>query len=178
MKTVPIAFVFFVICSWNVNAQKQLVLLRKQDVILRLYPSDEIVLKLKNSRKKRTTYINNLLENAVVAHRDTIPFNQIDRIYFKHPTRLNVIGGLLVVGGAAFLVIDQVNHSLIQGNAFSIDEDFTKATLGGMAVGLPLVLFRKKSEKINYRHRLLIVSTGSAFYKHRNKGFELPYLDH
>jgi len=146
-------------------AQKQLVLLRREDVMLRLYPGDEIVLKLKDSKSLKRSYVNNLLENAVVLHRDTVPFNRIDRIYFPHPTRLVKVGALLVVGGGMLLVVDQVNNSLIHGNEVSFDEDFTKTTLGMIGLGLPMIFIRKKSEKVNYRHRLLVVTKGSIFYK-------------
>jgi hypothetical protein len=159
------------------HAQKQLVLLRGQDVKLRLYPGDEIVLKLKDSKNLKRSYVNNLLENAVVLHHDTVPFNKIERIYFKHNSRINSIGGLLVGGGATLLIIDQVNNSLIQGNDFSFDSRFTTTTAMMIAAGLPMMLIKKKSQKIGKKYRLMVASKGSAFYRPDRRTIISPYMD-
>ena len=158
-------FVFSVVACHECVAQKQLILLRGQDVRLRLYPGDEIVLKVKGSKNLTRSYVNNLLENAVILHRDTVPFNRIERIYFNHNSRLNRIGGLLVGGGATLLVIDQVNNSLIQGNDFSFDSKFTTSMLAMIGAGLPMMLIKKKSEKIGKKYRLMVATKGSAFFR-------------
>lgn len=145
--------------------------------MLRLYPGDEIILKLRGSKKLKKSYVNNLFANEVVTHRDTIPFHKIEKIYFHHHSRLNVIGTALVFGGITLLVIDQINHSVVQGNDWSVDSGFTTTTLGVVAVGLPMMLLKKKSEKINYRNRLMVVSKGSIFYKPDTRGFISPYID-
>lgn len=177
MKVVFILIVVLLAIVPDTIAQKQLVVLRKQKVMLRLYPGDEIVLKLKNSKRLKRSYVNNLLEHAVVTHRDTFPFNRIDRIYFRHSSRLNVIGGLLVFGGATLLMVDQLNNAVVQGNEAGFDRGFTTATLAGIGVGLPLWLLKKKSEKIGYKSRLMTVSKGSAFYQPDTRGYISPYMD-
>jgi hypothetical protein len=177
MKIAAIASIVLMLLTTPASGQKQLVLLRKESVVLRLYPGDDIVLRLKKSKSVKRTYVNNLLEGAVVTHNDTIPFQKIDRIYFRHPLRLNKIGGLLLFGGMSLLLIDQVNNSFIQGNEAGFDQGFTKAVLITAGVGLPLFLIRKKSEKVNFRHRLLMVSKGSVFYRPDTRRGVSPYLE-
>lgn len=158
-------------------AQKQLVVVRRQKVIFRLYPGDEIVLRTKGSKRVKRTYVNNIFNYAVLTHRDTVPFNEIDRIYFKQNSRINVIGGMLVFGGATFLIMDQVNNSLLQGNEFTFDKKFTASMLGLIAVGLPMMLIKKKSHRIGYKNRMMMVTKGSAFYRPDSRGYISPYLE-
>jgi hypothetical protein len=157
--------------------QKQLVLLRKEKVMHRLYPGDELVVKLKNQKRLTKSYVNNLIGDAIVTHNDTIPFHEIERLYFRHHSRMNVIGTALVFGGITLLAIDQLNNSVVQGNEVSFDGGFTRTTLGVIAVGLPMMLYKQKYKRINYKNRLLIVTAGSLFYKPDRRSFVSPYID-
>jgi hypothetical protein len=161
----------------NVTAQKQLVLLKDERVLLRLYPGNEFIYKLKNNRTIRTTYVNNLSDTAVVTHRDTVPFHRIERIYFPQTKLYNLIGGGLVVGGAGLFLIDQFNYVIVQDNKPALDNGVSTVSLAALAVGLPLMLIKKKSQKLSYRYRLMTVKEGSIFYRPDTKGFDSPYID-
>ena len=145
--------------------QRQLVLLRHQDVILRLQPGDDIMFKLRNNPDRFNTYINNLFGSAVKVHSDTVALDQIERLYFQRTTFANRMGQRLVILGTGLFIIDQVNVGLIQNQGFSLDSRISKITLSALGVGLPLMLIRKKSQKIAYPYRLLVVEKGSAFYR-------------
>ena len=157
-------------------AQKQLVLLKRENVVLRLYPGDEIILKLKNSKRVLTSYVNNIADTAVVIHLDTIPFHKIDRIYFRQSKFYNVIGGVLVIGGAGLFLIDQFNSIVVQGEKPRIDGWVTDISVPSIAVGLPLMLIKKKSQRIGYKYRLLMVQKGSPFFRPDARGFDSPYI--
>lgn len=155
------------------SAQKQLVLLKKQKVILRLTFGDEIVYKTKRSDKKITSYVNNLFDTAILAHRTVVPFHTIDRIYFVHGSFINKVGGGLFVGGLGYFLIDQLNVVVVQGEKASLNDRVTAASLGMVAVGLPMMLIKKKSQRIKGRYRLLTVDYDSPFYLHdlKSTGF-------
>jgi hypothetical protein len=163
-------------CSFA-SAQKQLILMKRQNVLLRLYPGDEIVFKVKGSSRIFRTYINNLSDTAVVTHRDTIAFRKIDRLYFDQQKFHNRLGAYLIAGAVALFAIDQINYSLIQGNEFSMDSGVSKACIGGVVVGVPLVLARKKYQKIDYRYRLFTATKGSPFYLPSRTIGASPYLE-
>jgi hypothetical protein len=150
-------------CSFAMG-QKQLVILKGERVLLRLYPGDEIIFKLKDSKKVYTTYINNLFESSIVTHRDTVPFNTIDRIYFKQDKFYNRMGARFVVLGTALFLIDEINVVLVHGESPSLDNGVTTVSLSALAVGLPMMLLKSKSQKIGYKSHLLTVKKGSAFY--------------
>jgi hypothetical protein len=170
------AVVVFVIFSIPSLSQKQLVLLKGEDVLLRLYPGDEIKLKVKGKKTVMTTYINNLFDNRLVTHRDTILFSNIERLYFKRPLRINILGGAMVVGGVGLFGIDQLNHSAIQGNEADLDRGVTTASIALVGLGLPMLLAKKNSTKLSYKYRLLTVKEGSVFYRRDSRGFVSPYI--
>jgi hypothetical protein len=169
--------VFLVLISLGTSAQKQLILMKKERVLLRLYPGDEIVFKIRNNKRIWRTYVNNLSDTSVVTHQDTIPFHQIERIYFSQEKFHNRLGAYLIAGAIALFAIDQINYTLIQGNDFNVDSGVSKASIGAVLVGVPLVLAKRKFQKIDYRYRLFTAKKGSAFYLPSRTIGASPYLE-
>jgi hypothetical protein len=152
--------------NWNVGySQMQLLLLKNERVVLRLNPGDDFIYKLKNSNAIKSSYVNNLSDTAVVTHNDVVPFHTIDRIYFPQLKFYNKLGGALFVGGAALFLIDQVNVTLVQGGEPNLDSGVSITSLAMVGAGLPMMLIRKKSQRINYKYHLLMVKKGSPFYR-------------
>ena len=156
-------------------SQKQLVLLKREKVLLRLNYGDDFNYRLKGSKTMRYSYVNNLYDTAVLAHKDIVPFHKIDRIYFNHSSFGNRFGTFLVIGGVGYFLIDQFNTVIVQGEEASIDKNVatTSAILAG--VGLPLMLIKKKSQRIGGKYRLLTVEKGSSFYVPELNSFEPPF---
>ncbi len=161
---VAILFLFSLPAVAQVPSEQQLVVLKGEKVLLRLYPGDEIIYSLKGSRKMRRSYVNNLSDTAVTVHKTVIPLYEFDRIYFKQSSFLNVIGGVLVTGGIGYFVIDQVNV-LVHGESPNLDENVTVASVAMLGVGLPLFLIKKKYCKVGRKYRLRVVDKRSGFYR-------------
>jgi hypothetical protein len=159
-----LALILLVSLVSHAAAQKQLIVLKNQKVLLRLYPGDEFIFSLKGSKQVRKSYINNLFDTAVVAHRDVIPFHKIDRVYFKRSNLLNVVGGMLVVGGAGYFLIDQFNVVIVHGESANIDEGVAMSSAIMLGAGLPLMLTKRNHARIGGRYRILVVDRGSGFY--------------
>ena len=157
------------------HSQKQLVVLKRENVLLRLYPGDEFIYRLKNSKTVRTTYVNNLSDTAVITHRDTVPFHRIDRIYFRQHRFYNTIGTALVILGGGLFLIDQVNHVIVNGQSPDLDNQVTTVALTSLAVGIPLMVLKKKSQRLRYPKRLMMVDKGSGFYRPDTRTYILPY---
>lgn len=147
------------------RSQKQIVLLKKQKVLLRLYPGDDFKVRLKGQKRVIDSYVNNIFDGAVLTHRDTIPFAKIDRIYFKRDSRLNIVGGTLLTAGILYFGIDQLNNSVIQKNDASLDEGVTRTSIILVGIGAPLLMIKRKSQRLSHKYRLLTVTKGSAFYR-------------
>ncbi|MGC3946262.1 MAG: hypothetical protein QM762_17385 [Chryseolinea sp.] len=162
------------ICIWillataltDAYAQKQLVLLKGEKVIYRLYPGDDLELKIRGNEDRIYSYVNNLFDTAVMAHETLIPFSKIERIYFVRHSFMNKIGAALIIGGAGYFLIDQLNTVIVQGEDPTLDENVTKTSAIMVGVGLPMMLIKKKSQRIKPGYHLLTVEYGSPFYKH------------
>ena len=157
-------------------SQKQLVLLKREKVLLRLYYGDEFIFRLKGSKAVRTSYVNNLYDTAVLAHKEVVPFHKIDKVYFKHSSFGNRFGTFLVIGGVGYFLVDQFNTVVVHGEKATINENVavTSAVLTG--IGLPLMLIKKKSQRIGGKYRLLTVDKGSPFYLPDLDRFEPPFI--
>jgi hypothetical protein len=153
------------IATVSVNAQMQLVLLKHEQVILRLNPGDEFIFRLKGSKRIKQSYVNNLSDTAVATHSEIIPFYKIDRVYFPQQRLYNRIGNGLVLGGIALFLIDQVNVTLVQGDKANLNGGVSKVSLAMIAAGLPMMLIKKKSQKLNHKFRLMMAKKGSPFYR-------------
>jgi len=154
----------FVMASLAANAQKQLVILQGEKVILRLNPGDEFNFSLKNKKGIQRSYINNLFDTAVMAHKTIVPLHKIDKIYFKQYTLRNLVGKFLVVAGVGYFLIDQVNVVLVNGDEASLNKSVTNTSIVLVAVGLPMMLIKKKSQRIGSKYKLYVVEEGSPFY--------------
>lgn len=162
IKTLTTILLLFCLSA---EAQKQLILIKKEKVMIRFNPGDELIYRVKGEKRVITSYVNNVFDTAVMAHDNIIPFHKIDRVYFKQSTYLNVIGSFLVIGGVGYFLIDQFNEVVVHGNDFNVDDSVVKTSVTMTAIGLPLMLFHKKSQRIKGKYRLLMVEEGSPFYK-------------
>lgn len=156
--------------------QKQLVLLKREKVLLRLNYGDDFNYRLKGSKIVMPSYINNLYDTAVLAHENVIPFHKIDRIYFEHSSFGNRLGTFLVIGGVGYFLIDQFNEVIVHGEEPSIDENVATTSAILVGAGLPLMLIKKKSQRLGGKYRLLTVDEGSPFYVPELNRFEPPVI--
>lgn len=145
-------------------AQKQLLVLKKEKVLLRLNFGDPIVFRLKGDKQIKRSYLNNVYDTAFKVHADTISFRQVDRIYFKRDLSVNTLGGVLVTAGAGYFLIDQLNELTVRGNGFKYNPDVARSAVIMVSAGLPLMLVKKRSQRIRYPSRLLMAKKGSPFY--------------
>ncbi|HLT72907.1 MAG TPA: hypothetical protein VKZ75_09660 [Cyclobacteriaceae bacterium] len=174
---IRILVVFFLLLAFNAAGQNQLLLLKRQEVLLRLNAGDDFVFRMKGSKEVRRTYINTLSDTAVVTHRDTVPYHLIDRVYFRRSTFVNRLGLLLVIGGAGYFLIDQLNNVVVKGNDARIDNSVAIASGTMVGVGMPMMLIGRNSRRVGGRIRLLKVTPESPLYRSFGpKGYVSPYI--
>lgn len=178
MKAVKlISLLLFVFLSGIVHGQKQLVVLKNEKVLLRLYPGDNFVYRLRGSKSIKRSYVNNIFDTAVVVHRDTVPFRSIDRLYFRQHKLYNTVGTALVMFGAGLFLIDQLNVVVVNGREPDLDDNVTRLSASSLVIGLPMMLIKKRSQKIGHRVRMMMVEKGSGFYVPDRRRNSASYLD-
>lgn len=173
-----IFFLFISLMPLAAFTQPQLVILKGERVVKRFHGGDDFVFRMKGSKTIRRTYINNLSDTAVVTHRDTVPFHKIDRIYFRQNKFYNTIGAAMVIAGSGVFLIDQFNIIVVRGLEPDLDPGITRFSVTALALGIPLILIKKKSQRIDQRHKLRTVKKGSPFFQPDPKsGFVSPFID-
>lgn len=166
-----------VLSASGAAGQSQLLLLKREQVLLRLNAGDDFVFRVKGSKDVIHTYINTLSDTAVVTHRDTIPFHRIDRVYYKSSSFVNRLGLLLAIGGAGYFAIDQINNVVVHGNDAEVDDDVLIPSVTMVAAGVPMMLIGRNSRRVGGRIRLLRVTPESPLYRSFHpKGYISPYM--
>jgi hypothetical protein len=168
LKFFLVAITAMVLAGNVTRAQVQLVLLKNEEVILRLNPGDEFIYRLKHSGRTKTSYVNNLNDTAVFTHHEVVPFYTIDKIYFPQSKFYNRLGSGLFMGGIALFLIDQINVGVVQGKKFSLNKGISVTSCIMTNVGGALKFLKKRSQRIGGKFRLLTVTPDSPFY------FEYP----
>ncbi len=154
----------FLFISFASFAQRELVLLKKGKIMHIFMPGDDIYLKIKGNPDRIHSYVNNILNNAVVLHTDTIPFHTIERTYLQEGNIANLFGGMLVAAGSVYFLVDQMNE-LREDNGLNINKSVAIGSGICVGVGLPLMLTKKKSQKLGYKYRLMMVKRGDPMYR-------------
>jgi hypothetical protein len=156
--SIAFAAVILIFLCFPANAQKQLLLLKKGKILHRFYPGDDIYIKIKGNPDRIHSYVNNILDNAVVLHHDTIPFHQIERTYIYESGGRNAAGTTFVGAGVILFLIQLINQG-------EIDSGVTIVSGALVGVGLPMMLIKKKSQVLSYKYRLLMVKAGDPLYR-------------
>lgn len=154
----------FLLFSHMVCGQRQLVVLKYNEVVARFKPGQAFSFKYKGNREKVSTYIRDLSDTAIVTYDDTISVYEIDRIYFKQHAFHQTLGAALVIVGVGRFVIDQINNLAVHGNKPSLDSEVNQFSISTVTIGLPMLLIRKRSQKMLYKYKAIIVNQDSHLY--------------
>lgn len=157
-------FILFLVDATGAYAQRDAVVIRNDRVVKRYQPGDDFVYKKRNGRKVQGEFIIAITPDAIITNRDTVATNQVERLYFRRDNLLNVFGGFLVAIGGGIFVIDAANTLAVRGEEFSLDDHVTRITLTSLALGVPMLVVKKRSHRVGFRLRLRIIDHTSPFY--------------
>ena len=147
-------------------AQRQLVLLRGDQVLHRFRVGDKLRTKLHTDGQEHWGFLVEIDEFYFITSQDTIPIKQIKKILKPGNPPVKTVGRTLMIAGVGYLVIDQINYVLVRGNSPPrVDKKVWNpaAILTGM--GLPLFLKSRDWRKVGGNARLISVDNSSRFYK-------------
>jgi len=153
----------------EVFAQKQLALVGKGRVVESYSEGTYIRFILKDGKLMEGRIVE-LHEFSMVTSGDSVPFNKIRKIEIPRGNRKGMVakaGVLLLIGGAAYLGIDQINRALGYIKTGGEEQVFkTSAIL--MASGGLLTLMRPRYYRVNEGIFLRTVDYKSPFYRSEN----------
>lgn len=150
--------------SQHAWGQKQLIVLKYNEVVARFNPGQAFSFTYKGNRKKVSSYIREFSDTSIITYDDTVSLYEIDRIYFKQHAFHQTLGAALVIVGVGRFVIDQINNLVVHGNQPSLDSEVNEFSISTVTIGLPLLLIRKKSQKMQYKYKAIIIEEDSYLY--------------
>ena len=132
---------------------------RKQRIIYQF--GDEIILKLKNDPNEFKGIITEFYDSTLVIENVYVRLNDINYIKTVHtkgflsPSN----GPKLIIAGVGLFLIDQLNHTLIQGNDFRIPKEIAIASGALVAAGIfwTTLKYRKFRPGKNKRIRIVLL---------------------
>jgi len=158
--------IFFILFSWGIlQAQKQLVLVKRESVVIRFTEGEYLRCKLKNKQKKEGKILE-LTDTRIITTNDTLSISSIESLNVKGKRKVNAtrgIGGLLFIGGLGYFAIDQINSLIVKG-ADGFDEKGAIVSLSIAATGAAILFIHSPYKKV-YGHTLKTIDYTSRFYK-------------
>lgn len=149
----------------SLYGQKQLVLVKRETVVVRFTEGEYLRCKLK-SKEKREGRILELTDTHIITSNDTLSITSIESLSMKGKRKTNVtrgIGGLLFIGGLGYFAIDQVNRLIVDG-ADDFDEKGAIISLSVAATGAAILFIKRPYKKV-YGHTLKTIDYTSRFYQ-------------
>jgi hypothetical protein len=149
----------------SLQAQEQLILLKRESVVVRFTEGEYLRCKLKN-KEKREGKILELTETQIITSNDTLSMSSIESLNVKGKRKVNVtrgIGGLLFIGGLGYFAIDQINRLIVDG-ADDFDEKGVMISLSVAATGAAILFIKRPYKKV-YGHTLKTIDYTSRFYR-------------
>lgn len=160
-----LTFLFAALSVISLQAQKQLILLKRESVVVRFTEGEYLRCKLK-SKEKREGKILELTDTEIITSNDTLSISSIESLYVKGKRRISVtsgIGGLLFIGGLGYFAIDQLNRLIVDGTD-DFDEKGAIISLSIAATGAAILFIKSPYKKV-YGHTLKTIDYTSRFYR-------------
>jgi len=148
-------------------AQKQLILLKRGDVVTRFTEGDYMRFKLKNNEFAEGLAVQ-FTDVSIITLNDTILFSSIYKINSKghrKPSGLNKLGTVLMVAGVGYFAIDQVNTLFFVKGQSGIDEGVAITSVSLAATGAALRFIRNPYQKLRGLS-LRTIDPSSRYYRY------------
>jgi len=126
------------------------------------YRSGELIrYKLKDERHFRQDYIVSIKDSSVVFHYHKIGLDEIDQIDIRKKNFINVeidkIGTAMQVAGAGYLVLDNFNKYVVQGENYQFENDVWITGGALLALGTGIHLLKPRKFRVGGKYKLRII---------------------
>lgn len=169
-KNVVIAFVFVAFSASVFAQQRQLIVLKNEQVLARYQKGDVIKFMRAQDKEIQIQRILDLNDTLLMMNFDSVAYYRIKKLDIKEKqgskfsTRL---GGYLMAAGILLPLADLFNTTVIQDEEASVSEGVWITSAAMVATGAALVFIKSPYFKPGRKHHLMIVDERSPFFKER-----------
>jgi hypothetical protein len=164
IKNIFLSILLFTACVQSALAQKQMIVQKNERVLTAFWLGEPIHYKLR-SGEKRTGFIRRIEDYYFIADKDSVLYMNVKSIRFNRTTFLNVAGTALVTAGVAYLLIDQFNSVVVNGDGFDVPREVWLPTAILIGTGLPLKYIKRRYQPVGRRFKVRPVDKSSPFYQ-------------
>jgi len=163
-KTTLLLTIFLFACLRLVIAQKQIIIQKNERVLTAFWLGEPIRYKLRSGEVK-AGYLKRIEDFYFIADQDSVLYMNVKSVRFNRTTFLNVAGTTLITAGAAYLLIDQFNTSIVNGDGFDLPKEVWLPSAVLVGVGLPLKFIKRKFQPVGRKFKLRAVDKSSPFFQ-------------
>lgn len=115
-----------------------------------------------------------LRDSTIVLNSGEIGVNEIASVRVAHLSKsylnLNTIGSFLQIGGIGYLVIDQFNQAVVNGDGLGVGKSVGTSTAIFVAVGSAIRLLKMKNFRITGMNRIKIIELNADDFTAQPEG--------
>lgn len=180
-KNVIVLLLLCLSCQVAVSQQRQLIVLKNEEVLARFQEGDVIHFARKQDKEILVQRILDLNDTLIMMNSDSVAYYRIKKLDIrgrKKRTFVQKLGAMMIMGGAVLSLAEVVNTGLVQDDGVSISKGVGTTSLTLLTAGAAMILIKKPYFKPGRKYRLLIVDKRSPFYKVKPKqeGYISPYM--
>jgi hypothetical protein len=179
-KNVIVVSIFIVLCSTAV-AQRQLVVLKNEQVLMRYQKGDIIKFARTQDKEIQIQRILDLNDSLIMMNFDSVAYYRIKKLDIRTTNKNKLstrLGISMLMAGVILPLADLFNTTVIQDQEASVSEGVWVTSAALIGTGAALTFIKKPYFKPGRKYHLLIVDEHSPFYKERfvSEGFESPSI--
>jgi len=155
MKFRAVLLIFALLFAFQAVDAQSYLLLRKKGSMRRytFFKGSEMVYRMKGYDQFFTDRITDFADSTIILENNILLIEQLDVVDVRNArsnrsTIVRNAEGLLPVAGVGLMALDIVNHSVIDGNEFSLDQRTTITAAAMVASGYALKFMRRKYIKL------------------------------
>lgn len=165
-----VILVLFVLLGTSSIAQRQLIVLKKEEVLARYQKGDIIKFMREQDRELQIQRILDLNDTLLMMNFDTVAYYRIKKLDIKssHGSKFSTRLGInLMAAGILLPLADLFNTSVIQNDDPSVSEGVWITSAALIGSGAALTFIKKPYFKPGRKFHLMIVDERSPFYRTR-----------
>jgi hypothetical protein len=163
-----ILILFVLAASVCANAQRQIVVLKKERVLARYQVGDVLAFARVGDKKIQLQKILALNDTSIMMNLDTVAYYRIKKLDIRgkrQSTFSERLGAYMMIAGVVFPLADLINTTAVQKEDASIDNGVAITSVALFSGGALLFFGKSKYFKPARMRRILIVEKDSPFYK-------------
>jgi hypothetical protein len=162
-----ISLIFFFFCTTSV-AQRQLIVLKNEQVLMRYQKGDIIKFKRAQDKEIQIQRILDLNDTLIMMNFDSVAYYRIEKLDIRtlRGNQLSTqLGIKFMIAGVLLPLIDLFNTTVIQDDPASVSEGVWITSAALIGTGAALTFIKKPYFKPGRKYHMIIIDKRSPFYK-------------